>query len=132
MMNILNGGAHADTQRGLSGVHGDAARHADVRRRAACGRRDFSRAARAAQEARALDRRGRRRRIRARASSNREAVELVLEAVGKAGLHAGTDMFIALDVASSEFWDETASYVFKKSGEDANVRRHDRDLRRTG
>ena len=24
MMNILNGGAHADSQRGLSGVHGDA------------------------------------------------------------------------------------------------------------
>src|SRR5579864_1963681 len=36
--------------------------------------------------------------------SNREAVEVVLEAVGKAGLTAGHDVWIALDVASSELW----------------------------
>src|SRR6185436_17200617 len=36
--------------------------------------------------------------------SNREALEVVLEAVGKAGLAAGQDIFIALDVASSELW----------------------------
>ena len=51
-------------------------------------------------------------------SSNREAVELVLEAVTAAGYDAGKDMFIALDVASSEFWDNDAKhYVLKKSGE---------------
>jgi enolase len=51
-------------------------------------------------------------------SSNREAVELVLEAVTKAGYRAGTDMFVALDVASSEFWDQDAgAYNLKKSGE---------------
>ena len=48
--------------------------------------------------------------------SNREALDLVLEAIGKAGLRAGTDVFIALDVASSELWDN-GKYVFKKSGE---------------
>src|SRR5262245_35070695 len=48
--------------------------------------------------------------------SNREAVEVVLEAVGKAGLRAGTDVSIALDVASSELW-AGGTYVFKKSGE---------------
>jgi len=36
--------------------------------------------------------------------SNREAVDVVLEAVGKAGLKAGSDVWIALDVASSELW----------------------------
>ena len=36
--------------------------------------------------------------------SNREAVEVVLEAIGKAGARAGENVFIALDVASSEFW----------------------------
>ena len=36
--------------------------------------------------------------------SNREALELVLEAVAKAGAKAGDDVFIALDVAASEFW----------------------------
>jgi enolase len=48
--------------------------------------------------------------------SNREAVEVVLEAIGKAGLKAGTDVWIALDVASSELW-SSGRYTFKKSGE---------------
>ena len=50
--------------------------------------------------------------------SNRDAVELVLEAVNAAGYHAGRDVFIALDVAASEFWDNgTKGYDLKKSGE---------------
>jgi enolase len=48
--------------------------------------------------------------------SNREALDVVLEAVAKAGLKAGHDVFLALDVASSELWDN-GKYVFKKSGE---------------
>lgn len=48
--------------------------------------------------------------------SNREAVDVVLEAVGQAGLAAGDNVFLALDVASSELWDN-GKYVFKKSGE---------------
>jgi enolase 1/2/3 len=50
-------------------------------------------------------------------SSNREAVDIVLEAVTKAGLRAGTDVFLALDVASSELWAGGGRYTFKKSGE---------------
>src|SRR5207249_547420 len=49
--------------------------------------------------------------------SNREAVELVLDAIRKAGMKAGEDVFIALDVASSELWAGASLYVFKKSGE---------------
>jgi len=49
--------------------------------------------------------------------SNREAVEVVLEAIEKAGLAAGGDVSIALDVASSELSGEPGKYVFKKSGE---------------
>ena len=49
--------------------------------------------------------------------SNREALEVVLEAVGTAGLKAGTDVWIALDVASSELWAGAGRYTFKKSGE---------------
>jgi len=48
--------------------------------------------------------------------SNREAVDVVLEAAGKAGLKPGENVFVALDVASSELWDN-GKYVFKKSGE---------------
>jgi enolase len=49
--------------------------------------------------------------------SNREALEVVLEAIGASGAKAGTDVFIALDVASSEFWKGGGRYVFAKSGE---------------
>ncbi len=49
--------------------------------------------------------------------SNREAVEVVLEAVGKVGLNAGRDIYLALDVASSELWAGGGRYTFKKSGE---------------
>ena len=48
--------------------------------------------------------------------SNRQALDVVLEAIGKAGLRAGEDVYLALDVASSELWDN-GRYVFKKSGE---------------
>jgi enolase len=54
--------------------------------------------------------------------SNQEALDVVLEAVGKAGSTAGKDVFIALDVASSELWVPSTGagggrYTFKKSGE---------------
>ena len=49
--------------------------------------------------------------------SNREAVEVVLEAIGKTGLKAGADVWIALDVASSELWKGSGKYTFQKSGE---------------
>ncbi|PKL50199.1 MAG: phosphopyruvate hydratase [Candidatus Riflebacteria bacterium HGW-Riflebacteria-2] len=46
--------------------------------------------------------------------SNEEAIELCIEAIGKAGYKAGKDIFIALDPAASEFF-EKGHYVFKKS-----------------
>ena len=49
--------------------------------------------------------------------SNREAVDVVLEAISKAGLKPGTDVSIALDVAASELWAGNGRYTFKKSGE---------------
>jgi enolase len=58
--------------------------------------------------------------------SNREALEVVLEAIGKSGAKAGENVFIALDVAASEFWKDDPStplgaghYEFHKSGEPA-------------
>ena len=38
--------------------------------------------------------------------SNQEALDVVLEAVTAGGLHGGPDVFIALDVAASELWNE--------------------------
>ena len=48
--------------------------------------------------------------------SNEEAVELILEAIELAGYKPGEEIAIALDPASSEFYDKAKSkYVFKKS-----------------
>ncbi|QOY89602.1 phosphopyruvate hydratase [Paludibaculum fermentans] len=48
--------------------------------------------------------------------SNDEAVEVILEAIEKAGYKPGEQISISLDPASSEFYDrEKAKYVFKKS-----------------
>jgi enolase len=48
--------------------------------------------------------------------SNEEAIQAVLEAIEKAGYKPGHDMFIAMDAASTEFYDEASGmYVFKKS-----------------
>ena len=46
--------------------------------------------------------------------SNEEAVEVILEAITKAGYGPGKDVFLALDPASSEFFDN-GKYVFAKS-----------------
>jgi enolase len=46
--------------------------------------------------------------------SNSEAVDVILEAITKANYAPGKDVFIALDVASSEMWDD-GKYLFYKS-----------------
>jgi enolase len=51
-------------------------------------------------------------------SSNQEALDVVLEAITRAGYTPGGDVYIALDVAASELWNEDGrNYEFKKSRE---------------
>lgn len=53
--------------------------------------------------------------------SNEEALEVVMEAIQKAGFTPGKDMFIALDAAASEFYDDaTGQYNFASTGESRN------------
>lgn len=48
--------------------------------------------------------------------SNVEAIEVILEAIDKAGYKAGDQVYLALDPAASEFYDvEKKKYVFSKS-----------------
>jgi enolase len=116
MMNILNGGAHADS-------------NVDVQEFMVMpvGAPSFAEAVRAGAEIfhalrSSLKKRGLSTGVGDEGGfapslkSNREALELVLEAVAGAGFKAGADVFLALDVASSEMWDN-GRYVFKKSGE---------------
>ncbi len=49
--------------------------------------------------------------------SNEEPIQVIIEAIKKAGYVPGKDFFIALDVAASEFYDpKTKKYTLKKSG----------------
>lgn len=49
-------------------------------------------------------------------ASNEEALEVIALAVKNAGYELGKDIFLALDVAASEFYDaDSKKYVFKKS-----------------
>jgi enolase len=52
-------------------------------------------------------------------SSNEEAIEVVLEAIGKAGYKAGEEVYIALDPAASEFYNkEKGLYHFESTNKD--------------
>lgn len=48
--------------------------------------------------------------------SNEETIEVILEAIKKAGYKPGVDIYLGFDVAASEFYDKkTNTYTFKKS-----------------
>ncbi len=54
--------------------------------------------------------------------SNEEAVEIILEAIEKTGYTAGKDLFLALDVASSEIYDpKTGLYSLAGEGRTLNA-----------
>ena len=118
MMNILNGGAHADSNVDFQEFMVMPVGSASFREGLRMGVEVFH-ALRALLKKRGLstgvgDEGG----FAPSLKSNREAVELVLEAVGNAGFDAGKDIYLALDVASSEFGRD-GKYEFKKSGEPA-------------
>ena len=48
--------------------------------------------------------------------SNDEAVEVILEAIGKAGYKAGEEVSICLDPAASELWEDGKYKLFKSTG----------------
>ena len=51
--------------------------------------------------------------------SNEEAIQVVLEAVEKAGFKPGEDVYIALDAASSEFYNaDKGLYIFESTGDE--------------
>jgi len=116
MMNILNGGAHADSNVDVQEfmvMPIGAPSFAEALRTGA----EIFHALRASLKKRGLttgvgDEGG----FAPSLKSNREALDIVLDAVAQAGFTAGKDVFLALDVASSELWDN-GRYVFRKSGE---------------
>ncbi|HXG50575.1 MAG TPA: phosphopyruvate hydratase [candidate division Zixibacteria bacterium] len=115
LLNVLNGGVHADNNVDLQEFM-----------IAPYGLRSFAEALRAAAEIfqslkKVLHDRsystavGDEGGFAPRLRSNAEAVELLLEAIDRAGYRPGRQVGLALDAASSEFY-EDGRYVFRKSG----------------
>jgi len=123
MMNILNGGAHADTnvdvQEFMIAPIGAATFREGLQQGA-----EVYHALKAVLKGRGLstgvgDEGG----FAPDLPSNRDALDLIVEAIGSAGLRAGTDIALALDVAASEFFD-SGTYNFegqKKSAADMSA-----------
>jgi len=112
MMNILNGGAHADNNLDIQEFMIMPA-----------GVADFSSAVRAGAEVfhtlkKILHKKGLNTSVgdeggfAPNLKSNEEAILLIMQAIEEAGYKAGKDIFIALDVAASEFY-EKGSYRFE-------------------
>jgi enolase len=117
MMNILNGGAHADSNVDFQEFMVMPVGFGSFKEGLRAGAEIFH-ALRAILKGRGLstgvgDEGG----FAPNLKSNREALDVVLEAIGKAGARAGENVYIALDVASSEFWRGEGQYEFHKSGE---------------
>ncbi|RMD94218.1 MAG: phosphopyruvate hydratase [Calditrichaeota bacterium] len=54
--------------------------------------------------------------------SNEEALQVIMEAINKAGYQAGQDIFIALDPASSEFYDSSKKkYILKSENKELSA-----------
>ncbi len=121
MMNILNGGAHADNSvdfQEFMVMPVGAAKFSEALRwgvevfhalKAALKKHGYSTAV--------GDEGG----FAPNCKSNEEAVQIVLEAIAAAGYQPGEQVSIALDPASSEFYDKASGkYVFKKSDKSAH------------
>jgi enolase len=116
MMNVINGGAHADSSVDLQEFM-----------LAPIGASSFSEALRMGAETfhtlkGVLKKRGYSTAVgdeggfAPNLKANEEALEVLMEAIGKAGYKPGEQIVIALDPASSEFYDKSKNrYVFKKS-----------------
>ncbi|MCD6155909.1 MAG: phosphopyruvate hydratase, partial [Candidatus Atribacteria bacterium] len=120
LMNILNGGKHAD-----SGV--------DIQEFmiAPCGAPSFSEALRMGAEvfhhlAKVLKRRGYSIGVGDEGGfapnlhSSEEAIEVIIEAIQAAGYEPGKDVFLALDVAASELFQD-GIYIFSREGMKRNI-----------
>jgi enolase len=117
MMNILNGGAHADTNVDFQEFMVMPVGFTSFREALRAGTEIFH-ALRGILKKRGLatgvgDEGG----FAPNLKSNKDALDAVMEAIGKAGFAAGGNVHIALDCAASEFGNADGTYEFHKSGE---------------
>jgi enolase len=115
MMNIINGGSHADNSVDLQEFMILPVGASSIREAVRYGAEVFH-ALKGVLGARGLgtsvgDEGG----FAPNLSSNEAAIEVILEAINKAGFKAGEDIYLGLDVASSEFYKD-GKYVLASEG----------------
>jgi enolase len=114
MMNILNGGAHADNNVDFQEFMVMPVGAPTFREALRCGAEIFHALKTVLKKRGYATGVGDEGGFAPNLKSNEEAVETILEAIANAGYKAGGDVMMALDPAASEFFDGT-HYVFKKS-----------------
>jgi enolase len=115
MMNIINGGAHADNSVDIQEfmvLPVGAPNFAEALR---CGAEIFHTLKKVLHERGLATAVGDEGGFAPNLPSNEAALETILEAVGRAGYRAGQDVFLGLDVASSEFFKD-GRYVLESEG----------------
>lgn len=117
MMNIINGGSHADNSVDLQEFMVMPVGASSFREALRCGAEIFH-SLRSVLQSRGLNTNvGDEGGFAPNLSSNEEALETILVAIEKAGYEAGKDVYLALDVAASEFYDNGVYNLASESRE---------------
>ena len=130
LMNVINGGAHADNGARHPGVHAGAGRRGELLVRPAMGAEIFHTLKGLLRDKRTLDRGGGRGRALPRrfGRARRRSICSCRPSSGRV-TGPGDDVSLALDVAASEFAEEGGRYRLRREGVGAHERGDDRDLR---
>jgi len=104
MMNVINGGAHANNNLDIQEFMIVPIGAASFREALRCGAEVFHALKGLLESKRLSTTVGDEGGFAPNLPNNEAALQLVLEAIGRAGYHAGTDVALALDCASSEFY----------------------------
>lgn len=115
MMNILNGGAHADWCIDIQEIMIMPVSAHTFRKALQMGAEVFHNLKQVLKERGLVTSVGDEGGYAPKLSSNKDALNVVIEAIKKAGYVPGKDIYIALDVASSEFYDNEAKTYNLKS-----------------
>jgi len=122
MMNILNGGKHADNNVDFQEFMIQPWGAPSFREALRMGSECFQALKKVLQKRRCHTNVGDEGGFAPNLKSNDEALEVIVEAVGAAGYALGKDIFLALDPAASEMFDKASgSYRFFKSAPDRKV-----------
>lgn len=119
MMNILNGGSHADNAIDFQEFMVMPVKAADFSEALRMGTEVFHHLKKVLKDKNLSTNVGDEGGFAPNIASNVEAIEVVLQAIEKAGYKPGEEMFIAMDAAASEFYDEEKKlYRFASTGDE--------------